>query len=75
MDKEKADKNLDTIINRIQKETDLDTLKEYRRLFKKKISVFNRSWAAAWLFMYYDKKETPDPAVVKNRTSQTPKTR
>ena len=61
LDKNKASANLAEIKDRIYKDTNTDPalLSEYRRLFKKKFSFFRRSWAAAWLFMYYDQKETP----------------
>jgi len=58
-DREKARKNLDSILEKMYGNTDLALLEEYRRLYKSKISLFRRSWAAAWLFMYYDQKETP----------------
>ncbi|MDR0442059.1 MAG: hypothetical protein LBH44_01470, partial [Treponema sp.] len=58
LDKEKAGKNLAAILNRIS-EADPALLDEYRKLFQKEVSLFRRSWAAAWLFMYYDKLETP----------------
>ena len=58
-DKEKAKRNLETILEKIYNDSDILTLKEYHKLYKKEISLFRRSWAAAWLFMYYDKHETP----------------
>jgi len=58
-DGEKARKNLDSILEKMYSNTDLALLEEYRKLYKSKISLFRRSWAAAWLFMYYDQKETP----------------
>jgi len=57
--KEKAEKNLNEIIAKMQNNTDTTLLHEYYKLFKKEISFFKRSWAAAWLFMYYDGKEIP----------------
>ena len=59
LDKEKARKNIAAILDKIHSETDLAMLGEYRKIYKKEISLFRRSWAAAWLFMYYDRKETP----------------
>jgi hypothetical protein len=59
LDKEKAKNNLKVIMDKIHGDTDLVQLSEYRKLFKKEISLFRRSWAAAWLFMYYDQRETP----------------
>jgi len=58
-DREKARKNLDSILEKMYGNTDLALLEEYRKLYKSKISLFRRSWAAAWLFMYYDQKEIP----------------
>lgn len=58
-DNEKAKKNIEVILEKMRKDTDLSLLKEYRGLFKKEISFFSRGWASAWLLMYYDKRETP----------------
>jgi hypothetical protein len=60
LDKEKAGKNLKVILDKAQNDADLELLGEYRKLYKKEISFFRRSWAAAWLFMYYDQKEFPN---------------
>jgi len=69
-DKEKAKRNLKAILEKAySKDTDIFTLKEYYKLYKKEVSLFKRSWAAAWLFMYYDQKETPAavrPAPLRN---------
>jgi hypothetical protein len=59
LDKEKAGKNLAEILEKMHTNTDLSMLSEYRKIYKREISLFRRSWAAAWLFMYYDQKETP----------------
>ena len=59
-DSEKASKNLKNILEKVHTDADLELLSEYRKLFKKEVSLFRRSWAAAWLFMYYDKKEFPN---------------
>jgi len=56
-DKEKARKNLATVLNRMHGDTDPALLGEYLKLYKKEISLFRRSWAAAWLFMNYDRQE------------------
>jgi hypothetical protein len=58
-DKEKAKRNLKEIKEKFTTDTDISLLHEYYKLYKKEISLFKRSWAAAWLFMYYDKRETP----------------
>jgi len=75
LDKEKAKRNLETVLEKIHNETDISLLNEYKKLYKKEISLFRRSWAAAWLFMYYDQRETPSfrsvapPKSAKKKTS------
>jgi len=69
LDKEKASKNLKVILERVQTDSDLELLGEYRKLYKKEINLFRRSWTAAWLFMYYDRKEFPN---IKNFTEKKP---
>ena len=69
LDKEKAVKNLKNILEKLHTGADPELLAEYRRLFKKETSLFRRSWAAAWLFMYYDKKEFPN---LKNISERKP---
>ena len=59
LDKERAEKNLDVILDRLHNDTDFALLKDYRKLYKKKIFLLRRSDVAAWLFMYYDQRETP----------------
>ena len=59
MDKEKAKRNLEAVLEKMQDNADIAMMHEYHKLFRKEISLFKRSWAAAWLFMYYDKLETP----------------
>jgi len=61
LDKDKAKRNLEVILEKIHSDTDITQLNEYYKLYKKEISLFKRSAAAAWLFMYYDKRETPSP--------------
>jgi hypothetical protein len=61
IDKEKAKRNIKEILDKLRDCPDISLLHEYQKLYKKEISIFRRSWAAAWLFMYYDKKETPGP--------------
>ena len=60
-DKDKAKRNLEGILEKFNTDTDIALLHEYHKLYKKEVSLFKRSWAAAWLFMYYDKRETPSP--------------
>ena len=59
LDKEKAKKNLKEILEKMHCDTNISLIHEYHKLYKKEISLFRRSWAAAWLFMYYDQKEIP----------------
>jgi len=60
LDKDKARKNLKVILDRMHTDADLAMLSEYRKIFKSEISLFRRSWAAAFLLMYYDGKEIPN---------------
>jgi len=59
LDKEKAERNLKEILEKMNNSADIAQLHEYYKLYKKEVSFFKRSWAAAWLFMYYDSKENP----------------
>ncbi|MDR1445697.1 MAG: DbpA RNA binding domain-containing protein [Treponema sp.] len=54
IDSEKVEKNLARILEKIRVEADPQILSVYRSLFKKKVPLFNRSWAAAYLLMLYD---------------------
>ncbi|MDR0464263.1 MAG: DbpA RNA binding domain-containing protein [Treponema sp.] len=72
MDREKAKRNLEAILEKIHTETDISQLHEYQKMYKKEISLFKRSWAAAWLFMYYDQRETPRAEkIIKNKNEKT----
>jgi RNA recognition motif-containing protein len=53
-DREKAKQKTALILDKIAKEADPQLLSEYRRLFKKEIPFFRRSWAAAYLLMLCD---------------------
>ncbi|MDR1868808.1 MAG: DbpA RNA binding domain-containing protein [Treponema sp.] len=59
LDRDKASKNMKVILDKMYGSTDLSLLSEYRKIYKNEISLFRRSWAAAWLFMYYDQREAP----------------
>jgi RNA recognition motif-containing protein len=52
--KEQAKKSVDLILDQMRSEADPAVLNSYRKLFKKEISFFRRSWAAAWLLMAFD---------------------
>jgi RNA recognition motif-containing protein len=56
LDKEKTKKNIAVILDRIKSEADPQLLNEYRSLFKKEVSLFNRSYAAAYLLMLYEQE-------------------
>jgi hypothetical protein len=68
VDKEKIRKNLSLILDRVHSGTDLALLGEYRKIYKKEISLFRRSWVAAWLLMHHDPKLLP--AVDSDRRSR-----
>ena len=69
MDKLKAKKNLEEILNKIHTDTDVMRLREYHKIYKKEVSLFKRSWTAAWLFMYYDDREIPSAAASEAKKS------
>jgi hypothetical protein len=54
IDKDKAKKTIALILDKIRTEADPWELGEYLSLFKKEVSVFNRSKAAAYLLMLCD---------------------
>jgi RNA recognition motif-containing protein len=54
IDSEKVEKSLARILEKVRTEADPQVLSVYRSLFKKKVSLFNRSWATAYLLMFYD---------------------
>ena len=60
MDKDRAKRNLEAILEKMHSGTDIKELHEYQKMYKKEISFFKRSWAAAWLFMYYNQREIPN---------------
>ena len=59
-DTEKIREKLAQIRESMLTNTDPVILSKYRRIFKKEFSFFRRSWAAAWLLMYFDKDELSD---------------
>jgi hypothetical protein len=59
LDKEKVLNNMAVILEKMESDADIGLLDEYRKLFKKGVPFFKRSWAAAWLLMYYDQREIP----------------
>jgi hypothetical protein len=59
MDKAKVLNNMAVILEKMESDADIGLLEEDRKLFKKGFPFFKRSWAAAWLLMYYDQREIP----------------
>ena len=57
-DKEKTRKKIDLVLDMMQNETDPVLLNEYRKYFKKEVSLFRRSWVAGWLLMNFDKSDS-----------------
>jgi len=57
-DKEKTKQIISLVLEKLKTEVDLQTLEEYRRIFKKETSLFNRSLAAAYLLMLCDQGKT-----------------
>jgi len=51
IDKEKTKRNLELILENLKTEADPLVLNEYRSIFKKEVSLFRRSWVAAYLLM------------------------
>jgi hypothetical protein len=54
IDKEKTRKTISLVLDKIRTEADPWLLDEYQKLFKKEISLFHRSKAAAYLLMLCD---------------------
>jgi len=61
IDKEKAKKSINFILEKLGEDADLQLLDEYRKIFTKNVSVFRRSWAAAYLLMHFDQGNTGLP--------------
>jgi hypothetical protein len=54
LDREKVKQTIALILDKIRTDADPVLLNEYRRLFQREISLFRRSWAAAYLLMLFD---------------------
>jgi hypothetical protein len=54
IDKEKAKKTIALVLEKVKTEADSALLEEYYNLYKKEVSLFNRTKAAAYLFMLCD---------------------
>lgn len=53
-DKDKTKKTIRLILEKLKTEVDPQLLSKYRSLFKKEVSFFRRSWAAAYLLLLSD---------------------
>jgi hypothetical protein len=51
LNREKTRRTIKQLLNNMKTEADPHLLNEYRSLFKKEVSLFRRSWAAAYLLM------------------------
>jgi len=58
-DREKTKKTIDLVLDKIQTEVDPGLLADYYTLFKKEVSLFNRTKVAAYLLMQYDPGKPP----------------
>ena len=58
IDQGKTKKVIKLVLDKIEKEADPWLLNEYHNLFKKEVSLFNRSKVAACLLMLYDQGKT-----------------
>jgi len=67
IDREKAKNTVGLILDKIKTEVDPGLLADYYCLFKKEVSLFNRSKVAAYLLMQYDQGTTP-PRSAKNNS-------
>jgi hypothetical protein len=63
IDKEKTRKTIALVLDKIRTEADPWLLDEYQRLFKKEISLFHRSKAAAYLLMLCEQEGNLRPSV------------
>jgi hypothetical protein len=54
IDKEKTKKNIAFILDKMKNEADPRLLNEYRSIFRREVSLFNRSYTAAYLLMLYE---------------------
>jgi hypothetical protein len=58
-DKEKTRKKIGLLLENIKTKVDPQLLDEYRSVFKKEVSLFHRSWVAAYLLMLDDQGGNP----------------
>ena len=77
IDKEKAKKTIALVLEKVKTEADPALLEEYHSLYKKEVSLFNRTKAAAYLFMLCDQGKSlrygqKPYAPYKSRTEKRP---
>jgi hypothetical protein len=73
MNQEKTKQSIRQILNRMKTEADPHLLNEYRSLFKQEVSLFRRSWTAAYLLMLYEQGELGSAGRFdKKRSGRTP---
>jgi hypothetical protein len=58
INKEKVEKSIQTILEKIHTEADPVLLNEYRSLIRKNVSFFRRSYLAAYLLMRLERQDT-----------------
>jgi|TergutMp193P3_1026864.scaffolds.fasta_scaffold01953_5 hypothetical protein len=71
IDREKAKNTVDLILDKINTEVDPGMLADYYCLFKKEVSLFNRSKVAAYLLMQYDQGKSL-PSAKNTSRARTP---
>ena len=71
IDIEKTKKTIELILGAIKEEADTALLSEYYDLFRKKIPLFQRSKAAAWLLMQYDQGKNFRFSRIERNSSRT----
>jgi hypothetical protein len=71
-DQEKIKKNIALILDKVKTEADPQLLNKYRSLFKGEVSLFRRSWTAAYLLMLYDQGVLNRPEKHRGRKSGGP---
>jgi hypothetical protein len=57
MNREKTKQNIRRLLDRMKTEADPHLLNGYRSIFKQEVSLFRRSWTAAYLLMLYEQGE------------------
>ncbi|MCL1836204.1 MAG: DbpA RNA binding domain-containing protein [Treponema sp.] len=71
INQEKTKRTIALILENIRTEADADLLEEYIRIFKKEVSLFHRSAAAAYLLMLFDQGKAPRAARGNSQGAET----